>query len=166
MIFLFSHKKFSCYSDNFLKIWLHKILKFCFFSFGLESDNFLFHFGFKRESGGILFHNSWRRNRSKFYFHSNFSFGCIIYSFLFIFNGIEIKINWISMKLIVSLFYSSGLMSLIMKKRGGGFSKLCNLSPQLQEFIQVPELTRTEVNLDIFGLLFLTLSLREEILYI
>ncbi|KDP31884.1 hypothetical protein JCGZ_12345 [Jatropha curcas] len=31
------------------------------------------------------------------------------------------------------------------KKRGGGFSKLCNLSPQLQEFIGVPQLARTEV---------------------
>ncbi|XP_024456906.1 protein TRI1 [Populus trichocarpa] len=31
------------------------------------------------------------------------------------------------------------------KKRGGGFSKLCSLSPQLQEFIGVPHLARTEV---------------------
>lgn len=31
------------------------------------------------------------------------------------------------------------------KKRGGGFSKLCSLSPQLQEFVGVPELARTEV---------------------
>ncbi|KAG6605305.1 hypothetical protein SDJN03_02622, partial [Cucurbita argyrosperma subsp. sororia] len=32
-----------------------------------------------------------------------------------------------------------------VKKRGGGFSKLCSLSPQLQEFIGVPEMARTEV---------------------
>ncbi|KAK9228225.1 hypothetical protein WN944_021174 [Citrus x changshan-huyou] len=32
-----------------------------------------------------------------------------------------------------------------VKKRGGGFSKLCALSPQLQEFIGVTELARTEV---------------------
>ncbi|KAJ0040045.1 hypothetical protein Pint_28115 [Pistacia integerrima] len=32
-----------------------------------------------------------------------------------------------------------------VKKRGGGFSKLCSLSPQLQEFLGVPELARTEV---------------------
>uniref|UniRef100_A0A2P2MF95 Uncharacterized protein n=1 Tax=Rhizophora mucronata TaxID=61149 RepID=A0A2P2MF95_RHIMU len=31
------------------------------------------------------------------------------------------------------------------KKRGGGFSKPCSLSPQLQEFIGVPALARTEV---------------------
>ncbi|KAK1587883.1 hypothetical protein Q3G72_017894 [Acer saccharum] len=31
------------------------------------------------------------------------------------------------------------------KKRGGGFCKLCSLSPQLQEFVGVPELARTEV---------------------
>ncbi|KAJ6930072.1 hypothetical protein NC652_013812 [Populus alba x Populus x berolinensis] len=31
------------------------------------------------------------------------------------------------------------------KKRGGGFSKLCSLSPQLQAFIGVPHLARTEV---------------------
>ncbi|KAK9165279.1 hypothetical protein Scep_000470 [Stephania cephalantha] len=32
-----------------------------------------------------------------------------------------------------------------VKKRGGGFSKLCSLSPQLQNFVGVPELARTEV---------------------
>lgn len=32
-----------------------------------------------------------------------------------------------------------------VKKRGGGFTKLCSLSPQLQEFLGVPELARTEV---------------------
>ncbi|KAK8964309.1 hypothetical protein KSP40_PGU005066 [Platanthera guangdongensis] len=32
-----------------------------------------------------------------------------------------------------------------VKKRGGGFTKLCGLSPQLQEFVSVPELARTEV---------------------
>ncbi|KAK8958008.1 hypothetical protein KSP39_PZI000215 [Platanthera zijinensis] len=32
-----------------------------------------------------------------------------------------------------------------VKKRGGGFTKLCSLSPQLQEFVSVPELARTEV---------------------
>ncbi|EEF40013.1 upstream activation factor subunit UAF30 isoform X2 [Ricinus communis] len=31
------------------------------------------------------------------------------------------------------------------KKRGGGFSKLCSLSPQLQELTGVPQLARTEV---------------------
>ncbi|KAL5819533.1 hypothetical protein ACOSQ4_023375 [Xanthoceras sorbifolium] len=31
------------------------------------------------------------------------------------------------------------------KKRGGGFCKVCSLSPQLQEFVGVPELARTEV---------------------
>lgn len=34
-----------------------------------------------------------------------------------------------------------------VKKRGGGFSKICALSPQLQEFIGVTELARTEVYL-------------------
>nr|XP_043618211.1 upstream activation factor subunit spp27-like [Erigeron canadensis] len=32
-----------------------------------------------------------------------------------------------------------------VKKRGGGFTKLCSLSPQLQKLIGVPELARTEV---------------------
>ncbi|OVA10503.1 SWIB/MDM2 domain [Macleaya cordata] len=32
-----------------------------------------------------------------------------------------------------------------VKKRGGGFTKLCSLSPQLQKFVGVPELARTEV---------------------
>ncbi|KAG5247696.1 protein TRI [Salix suchowensis] len=32
-----------------------------------------------------------------------------------------------------------------VKKRGGGFTKLCSLSPQLQEFVGVPELARTGV---------------------
>lgn len=32
-----------------------------------------------------------------------------------------------------------------VKKRGGGFTKLCSLSPQLQNFLGVPELARTEV---------------------
>ncbi|KAL3526747.1 hypothetical protein ACH5RR_011403 [Cinchona calisaya] len=32
-----------------------------------------------------------------------------------------------------------------VKKRGGGFTKLCSLSPQLQKFTRVPELARTEV---------------------
>ncbi|PON34594.1 p53 negative regulator [Parasponia andersonii] len=31
------------------------------------------------------------------------------------------------------------------KKRGGGFSKICSLSPQLQKFIGVSEMARTEV---------------------
>ncbi|XP_038901461.1 protein TRI1-like isoform X2 [Benincasa hispida] len=31
------------------------------------------------------------------------------------------------------------------KRGGGGFSKLCSLSPQLQEFIGAPEMARTEV---------------------
>ncbi|KAA8531742.1 hypothetical protein F0562_006541 [Nyssa sinensis] len=33
----------------------------------------------------------------------------------------------------------------VVKKRGGGFNKLCSLSPQLQKFTGVPELARTEV---------------------
>ncbi|KAK7307601.1 hypothetical protein VNO77_40808 [Canavalia gladiata] len=33
----------------------------------------------------------------------------------------------------------------VVKKRGGGFCKLCSLSPQLQEFIGAPEMARTEV---------------------
>ncbi|KAB5561262.1 hypothetical protein DKX38_006219 [Salix brachista] len=32
-----------------------------------------------------------------------------------------------------------------VKKRGGGFTKLCSLSPQLQEFVGAPELARTGV---------------------
>ncbi|XP_052195266.1 upstream activation factor subunit spp27-like isoform X1 [Diospyros lotus] len=32
-----------------------------------------------------------------------------------------------------------------VKKRGGGFCKLCSLSPELQKFVGVPELARTEV---------------------
>ncbi|KAJ4964382.1 hypothetical protein NE237_024321 [Protea cynaroides] len=32
-----------------------------------------------------------------------------------------------------------------VKKRGGGFTKLCSLSPQLQKFVGVQELARTEV---------------------
>ncbi|KAK9285737.1 hypothetical protein L1049_024936 [Liquidambar formosana] len=32
-----------------------------------------------------------------------------------------------------------------VKKRGGGFCKLCSLSPQLQKFVGVPEMARTEV---------------------
>lgn len=32
------------------------------------------------------------------------------------------------------------------KKRGGGFSKICNLSPQLQKFFGVSEMARTEVH--------------------
>ncbi|KAG5061154.1 hypothetical protein AAZX31_01G170500 [Glycine max] len=33
----------------------------------------------------------------------------------------------------------------VVKKRGGGFCKLCSLSPQLQEFMEAPEMARTEV---------------------
>ncbi|KAL2348420.1 hypothetical protein Fmac_002420 [Flemingia macrophylla] len=33
----------------------------------------------------------------------------------------------------------------VVKKRGGGFCKLCSLSPQLQEFTGAPEMARTEV---------------------
>ncbi|KAJ4830096.1 hypothetical protein Tsubulata_017779 [Turnera subulata] len=32
-----------------------------------------------------------------------------------------------------------------VKKKRGGFTKICSLSPQLQEFVGVPELARTEV---------------------
>lgn len=41
-----------------------------------------------------------------------------------------------------------------VKKKGGGFTKLCSLSPQLQKFTGVPELARTEVFI-IFCRLFL-----------
>lgn len=34
----------------------------------------------------------------------------------------------------------------VVKKKGGGFCKLCSLSPQLQEFTGVPEMARTEVH--------------------
>ncbi|XP_047319054.1 protein TRI1-like isoform X2 [Impatiens glandulifera] len=33
----------------------------------------------------------------------------------------------------------------VKKRGGGGFTKLCSLSPELQEFVGVPELARTEV---------------------
>ncbi|MED6167405.1 hypothetical protein PIB30_002376 [Stylosanthes scabra] len=33
----------------------------------------------------------------------------------------------------------------VVKKRGGGFCKLCSLSPQLQKFTGAPEMARTEV---------------------
>ncbi|KAF5752922.1 putative Upstream activation factor subunit UAF30 [Tripterygium wilfordii] len=39
----------------------------------------------------------------------------------------------------------SGKLNNEPKKRGGGFCKLCSLSPQLQEFLGVPEMARTEV---------------------
>lgn len=32
-----------------------------------------------------------------------------------------------------------------VKRKGGGFTKLCSLSPELQKFVGVPELARTEV---------------------
>ncbi|XP_052625370.1 upstream activation factor subunit spp27 isoform X1 [Lactuca sativa] len=38
-----------------------------------------------------------------------------------------------------------------VKKKGGGFTKLCTLSPQLQKFIGVPELARTEVVKQMWG---------------
>ncbi|KAF2316605.1 hypothetical protein GH714_041946 [Hevea brasiliensis] len=41
--------------------------------------------------------------------------------------------------------YKSYKVDKDVKKRGGGFTKLCSLSPQLQEFTGVPELARTEV---------------------
>lgn len=34
-----------------------------------------------------------------------------------------------------------------VKKRGGGFTKLCSLSPLLQDFVGETELARTEVML-------------------
>lgn len=34
-----------------------------------------------------------------------------------------------------------------VKKRGGGFNKVCSLSPQLQKLLGVSELARTQVNL-------------------
>ncbi|KAL0914623.1 hypothetical protein M5K25_014986 [Dendrobium thyrsiflorum] len=40
---------------------------------------------------------------------------------------------------------SSNKLTVEVKKRGGGFTKLCSLSPLLQEFVGVPELARTEV---------------------
>ncbi|KAK7309231.1 hypothetical protein RJT34_05791 [Clitoria ternatea] len=33
----------------------------------------------------------------------------------------------------------------VVKKRGGGFCKICSLSPKLQEFVGAPEMARTEV---------------------
>lgn len=33
----------------------------------------------------------------------------------------------------------------VKKRGGGGFTKLCSLSPELQKFTGVPELARTEV---------------------
>ncbi|KAE7999559.1 hypothetical protein FH972_003974 [Carpinus fangiana] len=39
----------------------------------------------------------------------------------------------------------SNKLSPEVKKRGGGFNKLCSLSPQLQEFLGEPEMARTEV---------------------
>ncbi|KAF3438906.1 hypothetical protein FNV43_RR17181 [Rhamnella rubrinervis] len=38
----------------------------------------------------------------------------------------------------------SNKLSTEVKKRRGGFSKLCSLSPQLQEFVGVSEMARTE----------------------
>lgn len=35
-----------------------------------------------------------------------------------------------------------------VKKKGGGFCKLCRLSPLLQEFVGAPEMARTEVYLE------------------
>lgn len=34
----------------------------------------------------------------------------------------------------------------VKKRGGGGFTKVCSLSPELQEFTGVPELARTEVS--------------------
>ncbi|KAG4973256.1 hypothetical protein JHK87_030077 [Glycine soja] len=42
-------------------------------------------------------------------------------------------------------FRSNTLGDEVVKKRGGGFCKLCSLSPQLQEFMGAPEMARTEV---------------------
>jgi len=42
-------------------------------------------------------------------------------------------------------FRSNKLGDEVVKKRGGGFCKLCSLSPQLQEFMGAPEMARTEV---------------------
>ncbi|XP_019054112.1 PREDICTED: upstream activation factor subunit spp27-like isoform X1 [Nelumbo nucifera] len=39
----------------------------------------------------------------------------------------------------------SNKLSKEVKKRGGGFTKLCTLSPQLKKFVGVPEMARTEV---------------------
>lgn len=40
------------------------------------------------------------------------------------------------------------------KGGGGGFTKVCSLSPELQKFTGVPELARTEVLLTMYSLLF------------
>ena len=43
--------------------------------------------------------------------------------------------------------YSSKRVNNEVKRRGGGFNKVCSLSPQLQELVGVPALARTEVPL-------------------
>lgn len=40
------------------------------------------------------------------------------------------------------------------KGGGGGFTKVCSLSPELQKFTGVPELARTEVLLTMYFLYF------------
>lgn len=47
------------------------------------------------------------------------------------------------------------------KKRGGGFTKLCSLSPALQEFVGASELARTEVNTVTWLLSYVYLALDE-----
>lgn len=46
-----------------------------------------------------------------------------------------------------NLSLRSNKVEKVGKKRGGGFTKLCALSPRLQKFVGVPELARTEVYL-------------------
>lgn len=44
------------------------------------------------------------------------------------------------------LNFRSNKLNNEVKKRGGGFTKLCGLSPQLQEFLGASEMARTEVH--------------------
>ncbi|KAK7823389.1 upstream activation factor subunit spp27 [Quercus suber] len=46
---------------------------------------------------------------------------------------------------IVKWVWKSNKVDKEVKKRGGGFNKLCSLSPKLQEFVGEPELARTQV---------------------
>lgn len=57
---------------------------------------------------------------------------------------------WLNLFLLFLKIRSNKLNNEV-KKRGGGFNKLCSLSPQLREFLGVPELARTEVYPEGYG---------------